>query len=171
MFHQRGVFAGIGIAAAIAIGAAVLTSSHGISHAAAGSAGASSIVRTQTASVGGNNEAILTDAYGLPLYYYAPDTAAKSLVAGGLATLWPPVTSTGTPAATGLAGQLRTIRDSHGSQIAYNGHLLYTFVSDRAGVVTGEGVQNFFVATPNLPVLAGSPASTSTSPASTYGGY
>jgi predicted lipoprotein with Yx(FWY)xxD motif len=171
MFHQRTTFAGIGIAAAIAIGAAVLTGSHGTSHAAPGPTVASSIVRTQSATVGGKTEAILTDAQGLPLYYYAPDTAAKSLVSGGLAALWPPVTSTSTPAATGLTGQLRVIHDTHGSQIAYNGHLLYTFISDRGGVVTGQGVQNFFVATPNLPVLAGSSTSTSTNPTNTNGGY
>ena len=38
----------------------------------------------------------------------------------------------------------------HGGQVAYNGHLLYTFVSDRKGVVTGQGVQDFFVATPTI---------------------
>jgi len=37
--------------------------------------------------------------------------------------------------------------------------LLYTFVSDRRGVVTGQGVENFFVATPKLSRKAGSASS------------
>ena len=37
---------------------------------------------------------------GLPLYDYLNDTAAKSAVTGGLAALWPPLTSA-SPAATG----------------------------------------------------------------------
>jgi hypothetical protein len=50
--------------------------------------------------------------------------------------------------------------------VAYNGHLLYTFVGDHAGQfvgdhagqVTGQGVQGFFVATPGLAPIAGSAA-------------
>ena len=48
--------------------------------------------------------------------------------------------------------------DIHGDQVAYNGHLLYTFADDQPGHVTGQGVQGFFVATPGLTALAGSPA-------------
>ena len=59
---------------------------------------------------------------------------------------------------TGLAGTLAAVTDAHGDQVAYNGHLLYTFVDDHAGQVTGQGVQSFFVATPGLTPLTGSPA-------------
>jgi hypothetical protein len=48
--------------------------------------------------------------------------------------------------------------DIHGDQVAYNGHLLYTFADDQAGQVTGQGVQGFFVATPGLTAITGSPA-------------
>ena len=44
----------------------------------------------------------------------------------------------------------------HGDQVAYNGHLLYTFADDQPGQVTGQGVQGFFVATPGLTALTGS---------------
>ena len=57
------------------------------------------------------------------------------------------------------------VNDAHGHQVAYNGHLLYTFVSDHAGQVTGQGVQNFFVATPGLTSIASSPAHAGTAPA------
>ena len=56
---------------------------------------------------------------------------------GGLATLWPPLTSA-SPAATGLTGKLAAVMDTHGDQAAYNGHLLYTFAEDQAGQVTGQ---------------------------------
>jgi hypothetical protein len=57
------------------------------------------------------------------------------------------------------------VNDAHGHQVAYNGHLLYTFISDHAGQVTGQGVQNFFVATPGLTPIASSSAPAGTVPA------
>ena len=123
-------------------------------------ASAAATVRTVQATVGGKTETILVNSQGLPLYYYLNDTAAKSVVTGGLAALWPPLTSA-SPAATGLTGKLAAVMDVHGNQVAYNGHLLYTFADDHAGQVTGQGVQGFFVATPGLTPIAGS----STSPA------
>ncbi len=50
---------------------------------------------------------------------------------------------------------------TNGEQVAYNGHFLYTFVEDQPGKVTGQGVQNFYIATPNLG--AGAPSSTQVS--------
>ena len=49
---------------------------------------------------------------------------------------------------------------SANGQVTYNGHPLYTFASDDAGQVTGQGVQNFFVATPGLSPLTTSSAGT-----------
>ncbi len=160
MRHPRIIIASISLAAAAAIGggitAAAATSSHASSRPAAGQQAAAT-VRTAQATVGGKTETILVNSQGLPLYYYVSDTAAKSVVTGGLAALWPPLTSA-SPAATGLAGKLTAVMDSRGDQAAYNGHLLYTFADDRAGQVTGQAVQGFFVATPGLTPLAGSPA-------------
>jgi predicted lipoprotein with Yx(FWY)xxD motif len=158
--HPRIIIASISLAAAAAIGggitAATATTSHASSQPAAGQPSAAT-VRTVQATVGGKPETILVNGQGLPLYYYLPDTAAKSVVTGGLATLWPPLTSA-SPAATGLAGKLTAVMDIHGDQVAYNGHLLYTFADDQAGQVTGQGVQDFFVATPGLTAITGSPA-------------
>src|SRR5204863_3818635 len=114
-------------------------------------------VRTAQATVAGKTETILVNSQGLPLYYLS-DTAAKSVVTGGLAALWPPLTSA-SPAATGLTGKLAAVSDVHGDQVAYNGHLLYTFADDQAGQVTGQGVQGFLVATPGLAPIAGSSTS------------
>jgi predicted lipoprotein with Yx(FWY)xxD motif len=159
--HPRIIIASISLAAAAAIGggitAAAATTSHASSMpATAQHAGAT--VRTVQATVGGKTETILVNSQGLPLYYYLNDTAASSAVTGGLAALWPPLTSP-SPAAAGLTGKLAAVMDVHGDQVAYNGHLLYTFADDRAGQVTGQGVQGFFVATPGLTSLTGSSTS------------
>jgi predicted lipoprotein with Yx(FWY)xxD motif len=169
MRHPKMIIAGIGIAlAAAGTTAAVATSSAASSTPPAVSApaavpGTAATVRIAHAVVGGRTEAILTDAGGLPLYFYQPDTATKSLVSGSLAALWPPLTSAA-PVAAGLSGKLAVVNGIHGGQVAYNGHLLYTFASDRPGQVTGQGFQNFFVATPGIAPKAVSPASTGSVP-------
>ena len=174
MRHPRIIIASISLAAVAAVGgginAAAATSSPAGSRPAA-SQHATATVRTAQAAVGGKTETILVNTAGLPLYYYINDTAASSLVTGGLAALWPPLTSP-SPAGTGLTGNLAAVSDAHGHQVAYNGHLLYTFADDHAGQVTGQGVQGFFVATPGLTPLTGSPTSTGTVPATPSGaGY
>jgi predicted lipoprotein with Yx(FWY)xxD motif len=75
--------------------------------------------------------------------------------------------TTGSPASSAP----RAGTDTHGDQVAYNGHLLYTFTSDSAGQVTGQGFQNFFVATPGLTPLASSLAPATTIPPAPSGGY
>jgi predicted lipoprotein with Yx(FWY)xxD motif len=179
MRNPKILIAGIGVALAAAggISAAVATSSAASTPPAVtapSTAPGSATVRIAHALVGGRTEAILTNASGLPLYFYGPDTAATSLVSGGLAALWPPLTSA-SPTAAGLSGKLTVVNDAHGGQVAYNGHLLYTFTEDRPAQVTGQGFQNFFVATPGIAPKATSPTSTATVPAGPsgggYGGY
>ena len=174
MRHPRIIIASISLAAAAAIGGSVTAATAATSHPSsqpAASQHTTVTVRTAQATVGGKAETILVNRAGLPLYYYLSDTAAKSVVSGGLATLWPPLTSA-SPAATGLTGRLAAVSDVHGDQVAYNGHLLYTFLGDHAGQVTGQGTQGFFVATPGLAPIVGSSASAGTVPAASPGsGY
>jgi predicted lipoprotein with Yx(FWY)xxD motif len=171
MRHPRIIIASLSLAAVAALGggitAAAATTSHASTQPAASQAAADT-VRTIQATVGGKTETILVNSQGLPLYYYLNDTATKSNVTGGLASLWPPLTS-GSPAAAGLTGKLAAVMDIHGDQVAYNGHLLYTFADDHAGQVTGQGVQGFFVATPGLTSTAGTSAPTVTAPAAPTG--
>ena len=167
MRHPKIIIAGIGLAAlTAALGATAAAAAGGPppSHAATGHSAAAATVRTAPAAVAGQTQTILVTSGGLPLYFYRPDTAATSLVTGAVAALWPPLTSAA-PTAAGASGHLTVVNDAHGHQVAYNGHLLYTFVSDHAGQVTGQGVQNFFVATPGLTPIAGSPAPAGTVPA------
>jgi predicted lipoprotein with Yx(FWY)xxD motif len=114
--------------------------------------------------VNGKTEKVLVNAQGLPLYTFAGDTSTRSAVTGGLAALWPPLTSTA-PTESGATGQLTTVQTANGLQVQYNGHFLYTFVSDTPGHVTGQGVQNFFVATPSG---TSSPAVAQPKPAPSY---
>ncbi len=116
---------------------------------------ASYVIRTETGTIGGNKEAILTDTKGFTLYYFTPDTATKLACAGGCAKAWPPLLSTtsGTPLSEAtISGTLSVLNDANGNQVEYNGHLLYTYIKDKeAGQITGQGVGGkWFVATPKL---------------------
>jgi predicted lipoprotein with Yx(FWY)xxD motif len=170
MRHPRVIIAGIGLAAVAAVGGVTAASAGGSAASSTPSArptAAAATVRTAPATVAGRTETILVNAHGRPLYFYRPDTAARSFVTGSLASLWPPVTSAA-PTATGASGKLAVLNDVNGHQVTYNGHPLYTFADDHAGQVTGQGIQNFFVATPGLTPLTTSSAGTA--PAAPSGG-
>jgi predicted lipoprotein with Yx(FWY)xxD motif len=106
-------------------------------------------LHTTTTQVGAKTETVLVNAKGLPVYYYQADTAKKSQVSGVLAQLWPALVSA-KPSASGVKGKVASVKQADGRQVTYNGHFLYTFVDDSPGHVTGQGVSNFFVATPNV---------------------
>jgi len=75
---------------------------------------------------------VLTNAQGLTLYWFAPDTATMSSCYGTCAGYWPPVTGTPT-AGLGIPGTLATIKRSDGTtQVTYDGHPLYTYIGDTA---------------------------------------
>ena len=98
------------------------------------------------------------------------DTPTTSHVTGQLAALWPPLVAP-TSAIRGTNGVLSTVATSNGSQVAYKGHFLYTFVEDKPGDVTGQGVQDFFVATPGLVSAIAGTANTAPATASNSYGY
>jgi len=84
----------------------------------------------RTADVHGTT--VLTNAAGKTLYWFAPDTASKSVCNGSCAAYWPPVAGPLT-AGPGVHGTLGTIHRADGSlQGTYNGHPLYTYVGDSA---------------------------------------
>jgi predicted lipoprotein with Yx(FWY)xxD motif len=125
--------------------------------ARAASGATAATLRSARATVGGKTETILVNSRGLPLYYYPRDTAKKSFVTGALAQFWPPLVST-SPTETGARGKLSVLIDVNGHQVTYNGHFLYTFAEDRPGHVTGQGVEGFFLATPDLKPVGSSSA-------------
>jgi predicted lipoprotein with Yx(FWY)xxD motif len=78
--------------------------------------------------VGG--EMLLTNAKGLTLYWFAPDTATRSACYGSCASYWPPLTGTPSPG-PGVSGKLGTITRTGGTlQATYDGHPLYTYIGD-----------------------------------------
>ena len=112
-------------------------------------------VKTASATVGGKAVTILTNAQGMTLYYFTPDTATKSACTAGCAGSWPPLlfTGTGSPqAATKLPGELEVYANANGKQVVYNDHPLYTFSGDSApGQTNGQGIGGkWFVATTDL---------------------
>ncbi|HZR54899.1 MAG TPA: hypothetical protein VFB06_36045 [Streptosporangiaceae bacterium] len=101
------------------------TSGSGTSSSAA--AGSATI---KTTSIGG--QTVLTNAGGLTLYWFVPDTSTKSNCNGSCATYWPPVKGPAT-AGSGVTGTLGTITRADGStQATYDGHPLYTYAADTA---------------------------------------
>jgi predicted lipoprotein with Yx(FWY)xxD motif len=114
--------AGLSVAALVLLGAAVAS--------AGGPAQASASGEMKAVQIGGVS--VLADSKGFTLYWFAPDTAAKSVCYGSCAAYWPPVKGPLT-AGPGVTGRLATIKRSDGSvQETYNGHPLYTYVGDAA---------------------------------------
>jgi len=165
---------------AVACGTPASTSTGGSTPTAAPTAAAttpastsSAIIATASATVQGKSVTILTNTKGMTLYYRTSDTAT-SVCTGGCAQAWPPLLSTGsgTPSSsTALPGTLSVSTNANGSQVAYQGHLLYTFASDTAaGQTNGEGVGGvWFVATTDLSSASSSGAPAPTATSSGYG--
>jgi predicted lipoprotein with Yx(FWY)xxD motif len=130
---EIGTVVALSIIAAALLGSALVT-------APGGSTG---VVRSapelKALEVGGAN--VLTNARGLTLYLFVPDSATISRCYGECAAYWPPVL--GKPkAGPGVTGRLGSIRRSDGSiQATYDGHPLYTYVADTApGQANGNAI-------------------------------
>ena len=88
---------------------------------------------------------IVVDSAGRTVYLFVPDGASSaSRVPAAIKAIWPPVTSSGSPTVgAGLDQSKVTVEvQSDGTrQVAYNGHLLYTFARDTApGDAHGQGL-------------------------------
>lgn len=131
-------------------------SSSSPSAAASPSPAVSPAVVVATISIAGSSQQVLTTPSGLTLYYLTSDVAATPKCTAACLTHWPPLLSTGTPVLpSGVAGTLTVVQNNNGSQVAYNGHLLYEFANDKAqGDSKGEGINAFggtwHVAAPGL---------------------
>jgi predicted lipoprotein with Yx(FWY)xxD motif len=110
--------------------------------AAAGSSGGT-VIKTASSSAG----TVLTDGSGRAVYLWVKDTGNASTCSGACAGAWPPVTASGSVAASGSAkaSDLGTITRSDGTkQVTYDGHPLYYFSGDSgAGTAAGQGSDSF----------------------------
>ena len=131
----------------------------------ASSSPAGTVLSTRTI----NGKVVLTNAKGLTLYWFVPDTSTTSKCTGSCATYWPPVSGPAT-AGSGVTGKLGTITRAGGSlQATYDGHPLYTYAGDTApGQAKGNGVNAsgglWYEMTASAPAAPAAPA-TSKAPA------
>jgi predicted lipoprotein with Yx(FWY)xxD motif len=90
---------------------------------------------------------ILVDGQGRRLYLFEADKGTKSRCYGACARAWPPLTTTGKPqAGSGISSALlgTIARTDHTTEVTYNGHPLYYFVSDtKPGDTTGQAIDSF----------------------------
>jgi predicted lipoprotein with Yx(FWY)xxD motif len=122
----------------------------------------------KTANIGGVR--VLTNARGLTLYSFAPDTPTTSRCNGTCAQNWPPVQ--GRAIAPGVTGPFGILRRSDGStQATFEGHPLYTFVGDTVpGQAKGNGLNAFGGLWHEVTTSGSAPAASSSS-GSGGGGY
>jgi predicted lipoprotein with Yx(FWY)xxD motif len=129
-------------------------------------------------TVRGMSTRVLTDTAGKTLYYVATDTTTRSTCTGGCAAIWPPLLSDSPPSAEEpLPGKLALIKTANGSQVSYNGHLLYTYSGDSGPhQANGQGVAGkWWVAKVDLKPatmgMPGTPAAPGTNRDYGNGGY
>ena len=110
---------------------------------AASSPRPTSVVGTTKTSLG----TFLVDAKGRALYLWDADHGTKSTCSGACAQAWPPLTTAGTPKASGSAkaSLLGTTTRSDGArEVTYAGHPLYYYEGDTMpGQTTGQGSDSF----------------------------
>jgi predicted lipoprotein with Yx(FWY)xxD motif len=90
---------------------------------------------------------ILVDGQCRTLYLFAADKTASSTCYGACASLWPPLTISGTPkGGPGVSGGLlgTTKRTDGTTEVTYAGHPLYYYAPDtKAGDITGQDLNQF----------------------------
>jgi predicted lipoprotein with Yx(FWY)xxD motif len=105
--------------------------------------GAASVVSTGKTSLG----TFLVDGHGRALYLWDADKGSMSACNGACAQAWPPLTTSGTPKASGgvKGSLLGTTRRADGArEVTYAGHPLYHFAGDTGpGQASGEGSNGF----------------------------
>jgi predicted lipoprotein with Yx(FWY)xxD motif len=126
------------------------------SNADSGAYGAPAATSTPAASSGsattvklakGDQGSFLVDSSGRALYLWEADKSDKSTCSGACASAWPPLTTSGKPAAgSGVKAALlgTTKRDDGSLEVTYKGHPLYYFAGDQsAGQTNGQGSDGF----------------------------
>jgi predicted lipoprotein with Yx(FWY)xxD motif len=122
---ERGAGALIGAVSLIALIVVAFSVAGANGPSAASQAGPSVLKTTSIKGV-----TVITNAKGLTLYWFAPDSPTKSVCNGSCASYWPPVKGPAT-AGSGVSGTITTITRADGSkQAAYDGHPLYTYIGD-----------------------------------------
>jgi predicted lipoprotein with Yx(FWY)xxD motif len=151
------------LAVAVVVAGSVLLAACGSSSTANSGGSASPTLRAQKV---GDLGTVLVNSSGLTLYFLKGETAANIMCTGSCASEWPPLTIASGAQPTvgsGVPGQAGTVQRPDGSlQVTYEGKPLYTFAGDSgSGQASGQGVANFFAATPTGSTSSGSQSGSS----------
>jgi predicted lipoprotein with Yx(FWY)xxD motif len=98
-------------------------------------------------------QTVLANNQGLTLYYFTADTPTRSKCTGACAKTWLPLIGKAPTKDPAIKfGSVAAVHTVHGTQVTFNGHLLYTFTGDKApGQATGNGrAGKWFAASPAL---------------------
>src|ERR671935_1561407 len=145
---RRSLLAVVPAAVAIAIAGCGGGNNHSTSAPAGANAGttaqpAAGTVRAATTKLG----RILVDSRGRSLYLFEKDAGTASTCYGACASLWPPLTVSGSPKAGAgiVASKLGTTKRKDGkAEVTYNGHPLYYYAGDqKPGDISGQGLNQF----------------------------
>jgi predicted lipoprotein with Yx(FWY)xxD motif len=138
---------------------------------AASSAASAMVIKTTRV----NGKKVLTNAQGMVLYWFVPDTSTKSNCSSQCLKYWPLVQGPAT-AGTGVTGTLSVITTNGVKQVVYDGHPLYTYVGDTSpGMDKGNGLNAsgglWWAVTPAGGKLKAATTGTGSSSGGSSGGY
>jgi predicted lipoprotein with Yx(FWY)xxD motif len=135
------VIAGVSVISLALLGTALAGAGTGAPAAPAASSGQASSSAQVLKMTTIKGVAVVTNAKGFTLYWFAPDSPTKSVCNGSCAAYWPPVLGA-QKAGPGVTGKLGTIKRSDGSiQATYDGHPLYTYIGDSGpGQANGNNI-------------------------------
>jgi predicted lipoprotein with Yx(FWY)xxD motif len=159
----------------VAIGIALLVAACGSSGSGSNTQHASTSGGVMVKTANGSRGTYLVGPSGRALYLFMADSAGKSNCSGACASVWPPLTTTGSPGASGsaMAADLGTITAT--KQVTYKGHPLYYYSADSGpSTTTGEGLNSYgakwWLVAPSGAAITKSGAASS-SGSSSGGGY
>jgi predicted lipoprotein with Yx(FWY)xxD motif len=126
----------------------------GSDHPATTKTGGSAAGAAATVGVAQNpaQGAILVDGTGRTLYLFEKDNGTTSACTASCASVWPALTAAAAPTAGpgAEASKLSTADGQVANQVAYGGHLLYSFSGDSAaGDVKGVGIPGWYPVGPS----------------------
>ena len=144
---------GVGLTAC-GSGGASTSQAGGVGGKQAPTAATATATSTSTVGVAQNpaQGAILVDGQGRTLYLFEKDDGTTSACTGPCAQLWPALTAAAQPAGgSGVdASKLSTADGQVPHQVAYAGHLLYSYRGDAApGDVKGVGIPGWYPVSPS----------------------
>jgi predicted lipoprotein with Yx(FWY)xxD motif len=170
---RRLLIAGVTVlAVALAAGIAIAATTGGGGDSKSGKGATVSVKRISGAGK------VLVDAKGRALYRNDQERRGRALCTRSCLSFWTPVLAHGIPRGTGISGKLALVkRPDGGRQVTYKGKLLYTFMLDKGGKVTGDNFKDTFdgrtftwhVVHPTAANNASPPPKTTSTPA--YPGY